>query len=207
MPKATPRAQRLQDLETALRTKSWTMKLEGELSKKWSVSRETVRRDFALLKCALAERSSGAPLEERRALLTSRLEEQIEAASTQGKSNHAIMGLKILATLQGLDVPPPREEQEESQEEPTDALVALALRLRSTRRLRRSAERDGSYVAAQSLLKLEAEIIGQIESEKRSRAAALQGTASDEELVATLAAGLASLPPALREQVLAQVRG
>lgn len=202
----TPKQTRLVELEDTLRTKAWTMKLEGELALKWGVGRECVRRDLSTLKAALRERVSGATLEERRGLMVSRLEALAEQATAAGKVGPAAMTLKLLSSLQGLDVPPPREDDLDETPEPADALDALAARLRDTRRLRRAAERDGSYVAAQSLLKLEAELIGQSETEKRARADAARATASDAEALKEMEDYLSSLPASELDALVSRAR-
>jgi molecular chaperone GrpE (heat shock protein) len=112
---------------------------------------------------------------------------------------------KMLATLQGLDVPPPRPLEDDAVDETLDAIEALRGRLADTRRLRKAAERDGSYVAAQSLIKLEADIIASIETERRAREAASALNATDDDLLRELEDVMDSLPDALLDALSARI--
>lgn len=186
-------------------TRPWSRHVEAELAAELGVTVETIRRDrrtvLAAMRVRLAE-----DLEERRALMAARLEAVAEKAITAERHGAAVSAIKAVITLQGLDVPPPRAEEPDTEVEPEDTLDALALRLRDTRRLRKAAERDSSYVAAQSLLKLEAELLAQITTERRAREDAARVAATDDELVEETVAELLELPEVLLARVLAGVR-
>ncbi len=198
---ATAAPARLARVEAVLAsTKPWSRHVEDALATELHVTVETIRRDRRTVLAAM-RLQLGEDLEDRRALMASRLDTVADSAVTAGRHGAAVAALRSLATLQGLDIPPPRPEEPDTEAEPEDPLEALALRLRDTHRLRKSAERDGSYVAAQSLLKLEAEILAQSTAEKRTREEARRKHATDEELVAAYAAELAALPWAIWHRV------
>jgi hypothetical protein len=186
-------------------TKPWSRKIEDTLATELGVTVETIRRDKRTVLAAFRVRL-GVDLEDRRAHMAARLETLFGEAAEAGRHGPAVAAARSLITLQGLDIPPPRAEEPDGEAEPEDELEALALRLRDTRRLRKSAERDGSYVPASNMLKLEADILGQITAEKRTRLAAAQGAASDADLFATIRDAIPDLKPEQLDELLAAIR-
>jgi hypothetical protein len=89
--------------------------------------------------------------------------------------------------------------------EPADLLDALRERLADTQQLRLRASREGSYVAARDLLRMEADLVISIAAEVAARAPTRESL-TDAELVEALAADIQTMPPVLRRQLLALVQ-
>lgn len=109
-----------------------------------------------------------------------------------------------LAELTGLDIRQ-KAPRIKPRPEPADLLDALRHRLNDTQQLRLRASAEGSYVAARDLLRMEADLLGQIAAEVASRAPK-RDALTDDQLIDEVARDLLAMPPVMRRAVLARVQ-
>lgn len=200
--KTSPKARR-EAVEAAIREHGWDHQLALVVAKKTGWSWRTIYRDRDAIVARLAVEEE-AGLEHRRAAFLTDVRAVAAKAKRADKFGPAAKLMQMECAVLGLDRPAPAAEVE-ADAGPLD--TSLEGVLKETRRMRRRAQAEGSFVAADRLLERELEIVKEIRQRDEAEAQRRRGHLGEDELVAMIEAVAARLPDQVRRRLLGVLGG